>query len=250
MATRAGVSGPTVLRYLTKLGFPRFADFQNAVMLDVNRQLGSPLMQIETAAGQDPRKEHLYRRVLLLQAESFRLMADRVVPAEFDAIADLLADPKRAIKALGGRYSRNLAQRLALQLGQVRSNVSLLDQPLGFAYDPLIDLGPRDVIVLFDYRRYQPELFHFAEGARVAGARIVLLTDVWRSPVATLADAVLTAPDDSASPFGSRVVPTAQVEALIAAVVELDRDRARERLARLEALRNGGDQTDEAVDNE
>src|SRR6056297_3105976 len=49
LATRADVSGPTVLRYLTKLGFPRFADFQNAVMMDINRQLGSPLMQIETA---------------------------------------------------------------------------------------------------------------------------------------------------------------------------------------------------------
>jgi len=250
LATRADVSGPTVLRYLTKLGFPRFADFQNAVMMDINRQLGSPLMQIETATEQDARNEHLYRRVLLMQAESFRRMADRVVPAEFDAIAELLADPKRAVKTLGGRYSRNLAQRLALHLGQVRPNVSLLDQPLGFTYDPLIDLGPRDVIVMFDYRRYQPELFHFAKGARAAGARIVLLTDVWRSPVADLADAVLTAPDDSASPFGSRVVPTAQVEALIAAVVEQDRNGARKRLARLEELRKSDDQLDDTVDDE
>ncbi|PIL18497.1 hypothetical protein P775_18155 [Puniceibacterium antarcticum] len=242
LATRAGVSGPTVLRYLTKLGFARFADFQTAVRQEVDRQLGSPLLQLEQPVGQDPQDEHLYRRVLLMQAESFRRMADRVVPAEFDAIADLLADPKLSIKALGGRYSRNLAQRLALQLGQVRANVALLDQSLGFAYDQLIDLGPRDVIILFDYRRYQPEMLHFAKGARAAGARIVLLTDFWRSPIAALSEAVLTAPDDSASPFGSRVVPTAQVEALIAAVVERDRDTARQRLARLEALRKGNDQ--------
>lgn len=237
LATRAGVSGPTVLRYLAKLGFARFAEFQAAVMREVDRQLGSPLIQMETPAAEAGGEEHLYRRVLLMQAEAFRRMADRVVPAEFDTIADLLADPKISVKTLGGRYSRNLAQRLALQLGQVRAGVTLLDQPLGFAYDALADIGPRDVIVLFDYRRYQSELLQFATLAREAGARVVLLTDLWRSPIAELAEAVLTAPDESASPFGSRVVPTAQVEALVAAVVERDRGSARQRLARLEALR-------------
>lgn len=250
LATRAGVSGPTVLRYLTKLGFARFADFQAAVRSEVDRQLGSPLVQMETPAGEEGGEEHLYRRVLLMQAESFRRMADRVVPAEFDRIADLLADPKLSVKALGGRYSRNLAQRLVLQLGQVRADVALLDQPLGFVYDPLIDIGPRDLLILFDYRRYQDELLHFAEGARQAGARIVLLTDLWRSPIAAVAEAVLTAPDDSASPFGSRVVPTAQVEALVAAVVERDRDAARRRLKRIEALRGQRDGEANAPDDD
>ncbi|MDO6588385.1 MurR/RpiR family transcriptional regulator [Salipiger sp. 1_MG-2023] len=249
LATRAGVSGPTVLRYLAKLGFPRFAEFQAAVMQEVDRQLGSPLIQMETPSEDAANEEHLYRRVLLMQAESFRRMADRAVPAEFDKIADLLADPKLSVKTLGGRYSRNLAQRLSLQLGQVRAGVSLIDQPLGFAYDPLLDIGPRDLLVLFDYRRYQGELLRFAEGARDAGARIVLLTDLWRSPIAALAEAVLTAPETSASPFGSRVVPTAQVEALVAAVVERDRDAARKRLARIETLRRYGPHDDEDADD-
>ncbi|MBU2960066.1 MurR/RpiR family transcriptional regulator [Citreicella sp. C3M06] len=249
LATRAGVSGPTVLRYLAKLGFPRFAEFQAAVMQEVDRQLGSPLIQMETPPEDAADEEHLYRRVLLMQAESFRRMADRAVPAEFDKIADLLADPRLSVKTLGGRYSRNLAQRLSLQLGQVRAGVSLLDQPLGFAYDPLLDIGPRDLLVIFDYRRYQGELLRFAEGARDAGARIVLLTDLWRSPIAALAEAVLTAPETSASPFGSRVVPTAQVEALVAAVVERDRDAARKRLARIETLRRYGPHDDEDADD-
>lgn len=236
IATRAGVSGPTVLRYLAKLGFARFADFQQAVRVEVDRQLGSPLLQLSDDSAST---DHLYRRVLLMQAESFRRMAERAVPAEFDAIADLLSDPKLRIRALGGRYSRNLAQRLALQLGQVRAGVSLVDQPLGFAYDALVDMGARDVVVLFDYRRYQDELFTFAKRARDAGARIMLLTDHWRSPIATLAEAVLTAPDDSASPFGSRVVPTAQVEALVGAVTQRDTGAACARLARIEALRTG-----------
>jgi DNA-binding MurR/RpiR family transcriptional regulator len=51
---------------------------------------------------------------------------------------------------------------------------------------------------------------------------------------------VLTAPDETLSPFGSRVVPTAQVEALVAAVADRNRKAARARLARIETLRSEG----------
>ena len=94
--------------------------------------------------------------------------------------------------------------------------------------------------MIFDYRRYQQDLLAFAQAARGQGARIVLLTDPTRSPVAELAEAVLTSPDDSPSPFASKVVATAQVEALVAAVVARDRDAARKRLERIEALRRDG----------
>ena len=239
LAGRAGVSGPTVLRYLAKLGFARFADFRAEVLQEIDRQLGSPLHELDhpQVAGPAAGDRHLYQRFLLMQAEALRRTADRAVAAEFDALADRLADRKLRIRVLGGRYSRFLAQRLVVQLAQVRPDVTLVEQPLGFAYDALIDIGPRDLIVMFDYRRYQPELLRFGQEARKAGARICLLTDLWQSPVAALAEAVLTAPDDSASPFGSRVVPTAQIEALVAAVVERSRGAARSRLARIETLR-------------
>ncbi|EBA06118.1 hypothetical protein SSE37_05667 [Sagittula stellata E-37] len=240
LANRAGVSGPTVLRYVNKLGFSRFADFQAAVMQELDRQLGSPAVQMATPSEPQDGGEHLYRRTLLMQAEALRRVADRAVPAEFDRIVDLLTDPKLTIRALGGRYSRNLAQRLVLHLGQVRTQVSLIERPLGFAFDPLVDIGPRDLLVVFDYRRYQQDLMAFAKAAWGQGARIVLLTDLSRSPVAELAEAVLISPDESPSPFASRVVATAQVEALVAAVVARDRDAARRRLERIEALRRDG----------
>ncbi|WP_421907399.1 MurR/RpiR family transcriptional regulator [Mameliella sp.] len=250
LATRAGVSGPTVLRYLAKLGFPRFAAFQAAVLEEIERQLGSPLQQLNEEAGRETEGGHIYRNTLLMQSEALRKAANQVVPAEFDSIVELLANPKLRIKALGGRYSRNLAERLVMQMSQVRKGVVLLRQEVGFAYDALADIGPRDLLIIFDYRRYQNELLHFARGASDAGARIVLMTDPWRSPIAQYAQAVLTAPDDTLSPFGSRVVPTAQVEALVAAVVERDRDAARARLSRMEALRArpGTDDTEVAND--
>lgn len=237
LAQRASVSAPTVLRFLAKLGFPRFADFQAAVLADVERQMGSPLHNLAEAAAEGG---HIYTRTLLMQAEALRSAAAQAVVGEFDTLAGLLADRRLAVKLLGGRYSQNLAQRLAMQLGQIRPGVTLVQQQLGFTYDTLVDAGPRDLFVMFDYRRYQEELLHFAATARATGARICLLTDTWRSPIAEHAEAVLTSPDASASPFGSRVVATAQVEALVAAVTHRIRDEARARLARIEELRRIG----------
>ena len=232
LAKQASVSAPTVLRFLAKIGFSRFADFQAAAIADVERQLGSPLNNIRAEASGEP-PEHVYQRTLLMQAEALQVAAAQAMPAEFDAIVDLLVPPRATIKLWGGRYSQNLAQRLATQLGQLRPGVAFTPLMLGFAYDALVDAGPQDVFVIFDYRRYQSE-------ARRSGARICLFTDIWRSPIAEYADAVLTSPDASTSPFGSRVVATAQIEAIVAAVSQRCRDWSRDRLARIEELRKLG----------
>lgn len=239
LAKQASVSAPTVLRFLAKIGFSRFADFQAAAIADVERQLGSPLNNIRPEASAEP-PEHVYQRTLLMQAEALQIAAAQAMPAEFDAIVDLLVSPRATIKLLGGRYSQNLAQRLATQLGQLRPGVAFTPLVLGFAYDTLVDAGPQDVFVIFDYRRYQSELLTFARAARRSGARLCLFTDTWRSPIAEYADAVLTSPDASTSPFGSRVVATAQIEAIVAAVSLRCRDWSRDRLARIEELRNLG----------
>lgn len=239
LAKQASVSAPTVLRFLAKIGFSRFADFQAAAIADVERQLGSPLNNIRSEASAE-RPEHIYQRTLLMQAEALQLAAAQAMPAEFDAIVDLLVSPRATIKLLGGRYSQNLAQRLATQLGQLRPGVAFTPLMLGFAYDTLVDAGPQDVFVVFDYRRYQSELLTFAREARRSGARICLFTDIWRSPIAEYADAVLTSPDASTSPFGSRVVATAQIEAIVAAVSQRCCDWSRDRLARIEELRKLG----------
>ena len=68
--------------------------------------------------------------------------------------------------------------------------------------------------MLFDYRRYELDTFEFARLARERGARLVLLTDPWLSPIADLADAVLPAQVDGPSPFESLTPTVALVETL------------------------------------
>ena len=67
--------------------------------------------------------------------------------------------------------------------------------------DQLVDLGKRDALFVYDYRRYQIDTIRFARQAAKQGARIVLFTDRWASPIAEFASVTLMAPVDTVSPY-------------------------------------------------
>src|SRR5438270_4767733 len=46
-AERAGVSAPTVTRFITKLGFRGYPEFQEALQLEVQERLSSPLARYQ-----------------------------------------------------------------------------------------------------------------------------------------------------------------------------------------------------------
>jgi DNA-binding MurR/RpiR family transcriptional regulator len=93
----------------------------------------------------------------------------------------------------------------------------------------LMEMGRRDALVVFDFRRYQPDVIELARGASDRNCKIVLVTDLWLSPVAEFADVVLPLQTDNGSPFDSLVPAVEIVEALAVAVLARLGDDARAR---------------------
>lgn len=238
LARRAGVSEPTVLRLVAKLGFDGFPAFQAAVLREVDARLASPASLFD---GQSAPASHPHAEALLAMAEMLRRAALDTMPAAFDAMVRIAAEPRRLL-VIGGRYSSLLAQRLTWHLDQLRDGVTLVPFTAGRIFDPLAGIDRHCGVIAFDYRRYQPEILAFCRAARARGASVGLFTDPWRSPVAALADAVLAGPVDSPSPFDSKVVALAQTEALTGAVARLRPAETRSRLAAIEAARHAGEQ--------
>jgi DNA-binding MurR/RpiR family transcriptional regulator len=138
------------------------------------------------------------------------------------------------VTAAGGRFSGLLARYLVLHLAQVRGGSRLLpDAPVERAA-ALVDVGRRDLFVLFDYRRYEEATLELAKGVAERGARILLLTDRWLSPVAGIADVVLPSRVDSPSPYDSFVPTLGVLETLVGAVIDRLGPAAGERLAAVE----------------
>jgi DNA-binding MurR/RpiR family transcriptional regulator len=160
-----------------------------------------------------------------------------IPPADLDAAVDLLCDTSRRLVLAGGRFSRVVAEYLALHLQQVRPKVRLLDEPLGRNLDNIVDLGRRDVYLLCDFHRYQRSTVELARYAGSKGATIILVTDERLSPAAADADVVLPASVASSSPFHSMASAFVLAELLVIPVLDRLGAAGRARMSRWEEVR-------------
>ncbi|MER7459909.1 MurR/RpiR family transcriptional regulator [Micromonospora sp. NPDC126480] len=220
LAGRAEVSAPTVLRFLSRLGFGGYPEFQSALRDELAERETSPLTAYRAAertAG--PPAGALSRAAASLPEAVAGTLAE-VPQGELDAAARLFADQNLRVTAAGGRFSGLLAHYLVLHLMQVRGNSRLLPPTSVERTDMLVDVGRRDLFALFDFRRYEEPTLALAREVTARGARVVLFTDRWLSPVAGLAEVVLPSRVDSPSPYDSFVPTLALVETLVAALMD------------------------------
>jgi DNA-binding MurR/RpiR family transcriptional regulator len=237
LAAAAGVSAPTVVRLVAKLGFDGYAEFQQSLKSEVSVRLSSPL-QMHAERPETDREGALPRAERLL-CDGIRSSFARLPPGEFERAVRLLADPRRSVTLIGGRFSTMLAEYLAVHLRILRSRVQVLSAAGPDRVSSMLDVGRRDVLVAFDYRRYQHDTVRLAMTAKDQGATLVAFTDPYLSPLAARADVILTSSVASPSPFDALTPAVALVEAMITALVDLLGDAPRSRMARYDAL-NGG----------
>ena len=234
LAESAGVTGPTVLRFVRKVGFDGYPDFQRSLRREVQaRSEGlSSLYVTRSADGSDllGQSRGAFARAL------DSTLASASLRDELDGVVALLADPKRKIWFVGGRFSHITATYLALQLRMLRSGCAIVDQEPTRRVEDAMEIGRRDVVCVFDYRRYQTDTLAVADRASERGAELIVFTDPWLSPAAEHARHVLISHADSVSPFDSLLGAFALTEVIAAHVVAALGDRGLSRINELESL--------------
>ncbi len=237
LAARAAVSGPTVIRLTAKLGFASYAEFQAALQRELEARGTSPLsLYAQTPRG---KRGDVLARALEVFSGAMRRSFERVSPAEFAGFVAALCDARRPLHLAGGRFTQMIAQMLYLHLFQMRPGVHLVQEGPQPRDEQLLEIGPRSVLLICDFRRYQASSVSFARAAKARGATVLLLTDPWESPIAEFADRVLIAEVTSPSAYDSMVPGFALAEALIGAALTALGPRAIARMRDLEKLRVG-----------
>src|SRR4029077_10069173 len=183
LADSAGVTGPTVLRFVRKVGFDGYPDFQRSLRQEVQaRAEGLPSLYVSRATVRDDDVVQRSRDAFDRALEA--TLASRTLHEDLAGVASLLSDPRRALWFVGGRFSRLAAEYLALQLRMLRPGCGIIgDEPARRGLDTM-EISRRDVLCVFDYRRYQQDTIASARVARERGAEIVVFTDPWLSPAA------------------------------------------------------------------
>ncbi len=232
----SGVSAPTVLRMVAKLGYQSYGAFQDELKAELAARRATPLTKGLRSYADDPLAAFAAASV-----DNLRATAANVPRDEFAAVAALLSDPRRSVHLLGGRFTDPIADYMAAHLRVLRPEVRRIGGQPAAWLDQLLDIQKRAVVVLFDIRRYSAELALFAERADARGAAVVLVTDQWLSPISKVARHVLPAHVAAPSVWDSGAGLMLIVEALLAAVATARGTEGRARLEALEAIRKDGD---------
>ncbi|PDT64360.1 RpiR family transcriptional regulator [Bradyrhizobium ottawaense] len=236
LAERTGVSAPSITRFVSKIGFAGYQEFQRQLISELRESRSSPLQLKATeklGSGSAFLADYARRA-----SERMREMSASVPQEQFDHILALLADPARAVFVLGGRVSDSIAGFLSVHLKQIRGKVHHLPPNPEHWPDLLLAMRRQDVLILFDFRRYQRDLETLADiVARERRPSVVLITDKWMSPIARHSDHIVALPIEIETAWDTLVCALAFIEALIVKVSELDWSSTKKRLEAWDRLR-------------
>jgi DNA-binding MurR/RpiR family transcriptional regulator len=237
-AERAQVSPPTVTRFITKLGFSGYPEFQETLRHEVQARLSSPLTRYRD---DQPERgtDSMLSDALEVAADNLKATLDVLSHRDVNEAVEIIGDVRRRVMVLGGRVSAPLARYLAAQLHLLRPGIGLVDSERSAPAQQLIDMRKGDVLIVFDYRRYQSDTIESARVAAAQGCNVIVFTDPWLSPASGFARQVIVTSVDMVGPFDSLVGAMAVVEGVVAAVLSRLGPRAQSRMQSLERLRAG-----------
>lgn len=228
----SGASPASVLRFVSRLGFQSYPEFQRALRKELEERTKSPLQR---SLGQPPRDAgHVLDRFFEQASENLRQTSSRIPVSEFNAACKRLADTRRGVFLAGGRFTDWIAGYLEAHLRIIRPGVRRLDGRGASRADQLLDVKPGDTAVLFDVRRYDSALHETARSLAARRAHVILITDEWISPISRAAKIVLPCSISVDRTWDSNSALFALAEAIVAQTTELAWKSAASRIQEVE----------------
>ena len=235
LAELAEVSTPTVARMVQKLGFKGYPEFQAELREELRAKAKNPIAKHDTWAEAAP-SEHLLNRFTEAVIDNIRLTLGQIDPSEFDSACEMVADQSRHLFIVGGRITHTLAEYFFMHMQVIRGNLTHVQSTSNTWPHYLLNAKEGDIFVIFDVRRYENNTLKLAEMAHARGAKIILFTDQWRSPVHHLADISLSCRIIVPSAWDSAATTMLLVETMISSVQNLNWDETKERMETLEEM--------------
>ncbi|MBL1421856.1 MAG: MurR/RpiR family transcriptional regulator [Alphaproteobacteria bacterium] len=237
------VSTASISRFVNKIGFKGYHEFQRQLIEELKAGQRSPIDLYET------RRPVSHDNFADFVGRANRLMdmaTETVTSAQFEVLCKLFADEQRNIFVIGGRISDTIAQFFSRHLQQIRPRVYHLPSDPETWPEYILRMKSKDILVIIDFRRYQPNLASLAEHAvKEKGTQIVLFTDKWLSPIAGSAKHILGLPIEIGTIWDSYVSAFALIEAMLARTSEINWDVVGQRIESWDALRISMEQKDD-----
>jgi DNA-binding MurR/RpiR family transcriptional regulator len=235
LAKDANVSIPTVARMVQKLGFKGYPEFQSELREELKAKVQNPIAKHDTWAEGAP-SEHMLNRFTDAVIDNIRHTLGQIEPEKFDKACALVANKSRHLYIVGGRITHTLAEYLFMHMQVIRPEITHIQSTSNTWPHDLLNVREGDVFVIFDMRRYENNTLKLAEMAHAKGAKLILFTDQWRSPIQNLATISFSCRIVVPSAWDSVASTLLLVETMISSVQNLNWKDTKTRMEELEYM--------------
>lgn len=236
LAESSGVSESTVVRFAFTLGFDGFPELQKALRELIRTRLTS-IQRIEITNDRIGSGSVL-SSVIGSDIEKLKTTLGQIDGEAFENAVKALIGADN-IYIIGARSSSILVQFFGFNLGLVLDNVRQINNAGGSELiEQLVRVKKGDVLFAVSFPRYSKRIIQAVRFAKDNGAKVIALTDISSSPIASYSDILLTAKTDMAAFADSLVAPLSVINALIVAVTTREKDKLGETFGKLENIWN------------
>jgi len=240
LASRAGVTAPTMIRLATTLGFENYESFRRVFQTSINQQNfedRANWLQLTSATDGIASIVHEIAESSLGNIKHFFQEVD--LDAVSEAADVILAAPNVYVVAAGGvhwlaSYLNYVGKMAIPQMRLPRTSGNGL-------VEGLIPVKKGDVILAMAYHPYARHGIEASEFALSRGARLIYLTDSKAAPLASKAEILILQKTESPQFFPSMVSVMAAIETLISVIVARSGDGAIRSIADYSEIRKKGE---------
>jgi DNA-binding MurR/RpiR family transcriptional regulator len=232
LAEASGVSEATLSRLVRKLGFSRFAEYQDSLQRRVRERL-TPRAKTSRTLGQDGGRAISLSLAARSEAERLSEYLPLIDDLAFERAARAIAGARRVFLA-GLGVSRSLCYFLAFRLARFGFQVEhVFDQG---TLERASGIGKRDAALAVGFVRMHPETIAFLEWSSSRGARTIAITESATTPLGRRAEIALAAPRGPISELGSLALPMLVANALAIRAAQLSKGKVDAAMRALEEL--------------
>lgn len=230
IAEVAKSSPASVVRFVNKLGFASLREFHEAVRSGLEGMYRSPYETVAPASS-----EHdLIEAVIQAEATNVAATLNRLTPESIRSLRTLFTQAS-SIAVMGGRFSHALAVYLHAHLRLIRSGTTIVHT--ADVADEIAHFGRGTLMVIFDFRRYDPHAEFAARYMKTRRGKVIVVTDVHISPAAQHADHTLVAEVTGPHLVESYASIVALLDMIIGDLVATNADAMGRRIDRVEGAR-------------
>ncbi len=235
IADHLDISEATVVRFARSLGFDSYpalrASIQTSLRLRVTHssRIKSRLEDMRSSSD-------IFERLTASEIDYLGQALETVNREQLDRAVNLMSGRQR-FYVFGTGPSVSLVDLLEIRLKRFGKDVFSLRSSGRELLEPLLTLGPNDLLIVFCFFSTNPSLRLVLEYANEIHCPVIMITDTLDTIIGDKADVVLAAKRGPVSEFHSLVVPMTIVNALLLSVANQEKEKILPNLDRLDMLR-------------